>query len=75
MEAQLAAIFTAVLEVPEGANVTGLSQLNYPKWDSLAHVTLMAAIENEFDVAIDIADSLELTSFEAVLVYLEDRRQ
>jgi acyl carrier protein len=39
----------------------------------LAHVTLIGAIESEFNITIDIADSLELTSFEAIIVYLEER--
>lgn len=73
MERQLEAIFSAVFEIPTGQQVRALSQLTFPKWDSLAHVTLMAAVESEFGIEIDIADSLELTSFEAVHVYLEDR--
>jgi acyl carrier protein len=72
METQLAAIFRAVFDLPETADVRGIRQLNFPQWDSLAHVTLVGAVENEFGLAIDIADSVELTSFEAILVYLEE---
>lgn len=75
MEQQLEAVFNAVFEVPTGHEVRALSQLTFPKWDSLAHVTLMAAVESEFGIEIDIADSLELTSFEALQVYLEERHK
>lgn len=73
MEQQLSAIFRAVFDLPESTDTRSIRQLAFPKWDSLAHVTLMGAIENEFGITIDIADSLELTSFEAVMVYLEER--
>lgn len=72
MEQKLAAIFRAVFELDDDADVSGIRQLNFPKWDSLAHVTLVGAVESEFGISIDIADSLELTSYEAMVVYLED---
>jgi acyl carrier protein len=74
MEQQLAAIFRAIFDLADGADVQGIRQLSFPKWDSLAHVTLIGAVENEFGLSIDIADSLELTSFEAILVYLEEHQ-
>jgi nucleotide-binding universal stress UspA family protein len=37
-----------------------------------AHVTLISAIESEFGLAIDIGDSMDMTSFDAVLAYLEE---
>jgi acyl carrier protein len=72
MENQLAEVFRAIFDLPEDANVLGLRQLTFPQWDSLAHVTLIGAVENQFGRTIDIADSLELTSFEAILVFLEE---
>ena len=74
MEQQLTAIFRAVFELDDNTDLMGIRQLNFSKWDSLAHVTLIGAVENEFGLSIDIADSLELTSFEAVLVYLEEHQ-
>ncbi len=66
-------IFKAVLDLPGSADVTRLRQINAPGWDSLAHVSLVAAVESEFGLQIDAADSLELTSYEAVRAYLEDK--
>lgn len=42
------------------------------EWDSLAHVTLIGALESEFGISIDIDTSLEMTSFGAVLAALEN---
>lgn len=71
-EQTLSDVFRAVMNLPPGAEVSNLRQLNTPAWDSLAHVSLVAALESEFGVTIDIADSLELTSYEAVKMYLEE---
>ncbi len=70
---RLTAIFRAVLELPQGAEVSALRQATAPGWDSLAHVVLVGAIESEFNMSIDAADSLDLTSYEAVRLFLEAR--
>ena len=33
-----------------------------PEWDSLLHIRLITAIEDEFNIAIDFTDTLEMTS-------------
>lgn len=43
------------------------------QWDSLATVTLMALIEEEFRLRIDILDLAEFHSFESIVRYLHDR--
>jgi acyl carrier protein len=42
-----------------------------PEWDSLAAVTLVAVLQEEFGVEIDFADLSKLDSFEAVQGYLD----
>lgn len=70
---KLSDVFRAVLNLDPAADVSSLRQLGTPAWDSLAHVTLVAALESEFGVAVDIEESLELTSYQAVRLYLEER--
>ncbi len=72
-EAKLRKIVCSVLELPPDQDVSRASQLSVETWDSLAHVSLMLALEGEFDVVIDLDDQLQLTSFEAIRVYLELR--
>jgi acyl carrier protein len=42
-----------------------------PAWDSLAAVTLIAVLEQEFDTQIDLMELPELTSYDAVRDYLQ----
>jgi acyl carrier protein len=72
-ERKLAEVFRAVLSLGPDSDVSGVRQLSTPGWDSLAHVSLVAAIESEFGVSIDIADSMALTSFRAATLYLKEQ--
>ena len=64
-ESRLQDIFRAVFELRPTHDVTTVRQISEKSWDSLAHATLVAAIESEFGITVDIADALEMTSFEA----------
>ena len=70
-EAKLRDVVRSVLQVPADFDVTRASQLTVESWDSLAHVSLMLALEGEFSVTIDLADQLELTNYESIRLYLE----
>ena len=72
-EAKLQQIVRAALDLPPEADVTRARQLAVEGWDSLAHVSLMLALESEFAVSIDIADQIRLTSYPAIRQYLEER--
>jgi acyl carrier protein len=72
-EQKLAEVFRAVLSLDKDSDVSTVRQLNTPSWDSLAHVSLVAAVESEFGISVEIADSLALTSYPAVRLYLEER--
>ena len=44
-----------------------LSDLKYqdiPEWDSVGHMALMAALEENFEIELDIDDIIEFSSFE-----------
>lgn len=68
---KLEQIFRAVFELPADAAVTQLRQADFPKWDSMGHVLLMAAVENEFGIQLEVDTMVSLTSFESVESYLE----
>lgn len=44
-----------------------------PDWDSLRGVTLLAVLEEEFGVQIDLPELLELETFDSVKQYLSQR--
>lgn len=71
--AKLIQIFLAILNLPENSDFPALKQESEPAWDSLAHALLTAALESEFGLQIDAAESLELTSYHAVATLLTER--
>lgn len=71
-ETRLQEIMRVVLKLPADADVANAERERVGSWDSLAHVTLMLAIESEFGIAIDLADQLELTSYPAIRLYLQE---
>ena len=55
--------FVAALEVPAGEAphlVYGQSKA----WDSVGHMTLVAALEDAFDIMMEMDDIIDLSSFE-----------
>jgi len=67
---RVAAIFRDVLDLPPDVDPRGARPRDTPTWDSLNHVMLVAALESEFGVAIDVEDSLEMTTFDSALALL-----
>ena len=59
-------IFFTVLELDDQYSLEELNSENFKKWDSLAHVLLIAAIESEFNIMIEVSDYENLTSYSAV---------
>lgn len=46
-------------------------QSEIPEWDSLGHLNLMVAIEDAFNITLEIEDMTRLTSVPAILDYLK----
>jgi len=49
-----------------GMNNDRLVELNYqdiPQWDSVGHMSLIAALEEAFDIMFDTDDIIDLSSF------------
>ena len=70
---QIREIIAATLKInPERISETSTSE-DLPEWDSLAHVNLMMAIEQTFDIDLEIDDFPELVSVSAIISYLERR--
>ncbi len=57
------ALFCDTLNVKEEQ----LSELKYqgvPEWDSVGHMSLVAAIEDAFDIMMEMDDIIDLSSYE-----------
>jgi acyl carrier protein len=72
-EQQLVKIFETVFpDLPPQA-VRTASQDSTPNWDSVAAITLMNLIEEEFAIEMDFGEVAELTSFQKILNYVNER--
>ena len=40
-----------------------LEYASIPQWDSVAHMSLIVCLEDEFDIMIDIDDVIDMSSF------------
>ena len=56
---KLQSIFRLVFQLSPAAEVAGVRQGKEAKWDSLAHVMLVAALENEFNVQITTPEGMQ----------------
>ncbi len=72
---KLKAIVRAVLEIPDSADVENSRQVATRRWDSLAQVMMIAAIESEFDIIIDPSDYNRLTSFKSIRLLLDETQR
>lgn len=70
-EAKLVEIFRVVLEVD--ADVQSARRVTERRWDSLAHTSMIAAIESEFSLQLEIGDMERMTSFAATRLLLEEK--
>lgn len=56
-------VFIETLEVSE-PELKGLKYKSVPLWDSVGQMSLIAALEDEFGIAIDGDDIMEFNSYE-----------
>ena len=63
MENKLKEAFTSALGIPADQVSDDLKYADHPNWDSVAHMALIAAIEESFDIMIDAEDVIDMSSF------------
>lgn len=63
--------FLAVFPDLARSAVSESTSLTVPAWDSVAGVTLLAVVEEEFGIVIEVPDLSALTSYEGYFTYLQ----
>lgn len=63
MEDKLQKIFADSLGLKTDEITDDLSYATIAQWDSVAHMSLIAAIEEGFDIMIDAEDVINMSSF------------
>lgn len=72
-ETRLITIFENVFPDLPVDRIPNASQDSVPNWDSVAAITLMNVIEQEFDIQMDFDDLGELTSFQKIRAYVDSK--
>jgi acyl carrier protein len=72
MEKRLVACFSAVLPELTPEEVGEASAATVAAWDSVATVTLLAVVEEEFGISISDEDPGRFDSFQNILSYLHE---
>ena len=70
---KLNSIFISTLDLENDNNIEEITQLSFPKWDSLAQAILIAAVADEFSVDISGEEFEMFNSYKSVKLFLEDK--
>lgn len=71
---RLITCFTAVFPTQATSDLLAATTDSLAAWDSIANVTLIGVIEEEFNIAIDIDELSALDSFAAIRSMLAERQ-
>lgn len=55
--------FMSALEIKE-EQLEGLEYQGIPEWDSVGHMSLISALEESFDIMMDVDDIIEFSSYD-----------
>lgn len=61
--ARLEGAFVNGLSIPENIDFGSLAYRSIDEWDSVAHMLLVAEIEDTFDVMLESQDVIDMSSF------------
>lgn len=70
---RLQRVFRQVLSLPGEADVRGLSAGEADSWDSIAHINLILAVEQEFGVGLTADEASGALSFREMLRLVESK--
>jgi len=72
---RLSNCFEVVFPALPHERIPGASTASVAEWDSVAAITLMNVLEEEFGLEMDLDDLADLDSFDKILAYLQKRLQ
>lgn len=70
---RLALVFANVLRLPVDRVHPDLTPDEVESWDSVNHLALVLAVEQEFSIQCEVNEIMEFTSFQAILSAIERR--
>lgn len=67
MEEKIKKIFQDVIGVDSGLEPSAFVYNEIPGWDSVAHMALIAALEEAFDCMLDMDDIIDMSNYDKVV--------
>lgn len=67
LQDKLRSVFIDSLGLDTDADVENLKYRDIDEWDSVGHMALVSAIEDEFDVQFDTDQVIDMSSFKVAL--------
>jgi acyl carrier protein len=64
LEARVLKVFKEVLEIHGEVDTSSLRYNETPNWRSLAHITLVSALEGEFDMMLEPDDIVAMSNYD-----------
>lgn len=71
-EIKLQELLSIVFKVPPEKIDANTSPDTLPEWDSLKHLNMILALEEQFDIAISEEDAMQMVSFELLVLTLRE---
>ena len=69
---KLDAALRSALDLPEDLKLAGIAYGETDGWDSVAHMQLVAAIENTFGIMLETEDVIAMSDYDAISRILRD---
>jgi acyl carrier protein len=73
MKNKVKEILATILEINESDIIDNFSQQSCSNWDSLNHLNLIIALEEEFDVSFDPEEISLMTDIDKILNHIKNR--
>lgn len=71
--AKLQRVIATTLKVPLERVTESSTKAALPQWDSLAHLNVMMALEQTFDLTLEVEDFDRLTSVPLIIEFLKQK--
>lgn len=74
MKNEIRELIAKILNVSTDIVVDDLAVGDIPEWDSLAHMNIIASIEKEFGITIDIEQTLDIEDVEDIIEIVKSNK-
>ncbi len=71
MEDKIFNVFKEILNLPDTVDRASLKYNDTEGWDSLAHMKIIAGLEEAFDCMLETNDILDMSSFEVAITIMK----